>query len=158
MKARLLDARELIEAETAKSLLGQRWRYDKRITPHTLRYELERYGFKVHPQGLLVGMVKEQRLNLNPPERKRYLAKALDNGKGLIVYSHDFGDGQFKFQEMIPVSNMDYMMQTLSIFNLLESTLAEDVLSLDPQGGVKLDPRPKAARSIWTFQRRSPQG
>lgn len=36
--------------------------------------------------------------------------------------------------------------------------ILEDVLSLDPQGSVRLDPRPKAPQSIWTYQRRGEQG
>ncbi len=47
-------------------------------------------------------------------------------------------------------------MNLEQLTKFLKDVIVESALTLDPQGGVRFDPRPKLPRSIWTHQRLDP--
>src|SRR5215831_8021735 len=145
-----MNARQVIEAETPRSLIRQY--KDKSITIEKISQALKPYGFTEYPPGTRIGDIRpmsgmQKVQGLGKFGRKRYTVLPIlvgaNRGQAVIVYDRDFGGGVWQFQENIPISDMDSLMRHLRIFDLLkrqwiQPELGESVLSLDPEGNVKL--------------------
>lgn len=130
----------VVESESAKKyMLLQRAREQRWAD---LKTELKQFGFKVHGQG---SRLTKQRYN-----DVWSVAKPTPNSDRVLVYGRSL-KGSRAAQEVPYSSAIGHLTAA--------GALAENVLSLEPGGGkVRLDDRPKAPKSIWTYQRKDAQG
>ena len=141
--------------QTFRQVTGQQWRW----TMDRLRQHLEPLGFEYQPMGCRC-------LEKQIGSRLYSISTSTTPDKALIVIyvRSAFQGDRWRHESDFTVPYKDLVHPnfirklTMTTFPGRGAFQHENVMALDAHGGLKLDQRPKAKHSIWTYQRKNEFG